>query len=130
MNRGSDPAGLDKEDLIMPKEHRLKVFLEQPGFSVGCIDLEYTDEEMKSFPLTEKRLIVGRILVSIRERYGARLRVDLLDPRNILSFWDILRFRVKSTEPVWILDGRLIFRGVPEWKDIQQEIDQAMNKQK
>lgn len=128
MNSASDQMDLDKEDSIMPKEHRLKVFLEQPGFSVGCIDLEYSEEEMKSFPLTEKRLVVGRILVSIRERYGDRLRVDLLDPRNIMSFFDILRFRVKSTEPTWILDGRLLFRGVPEWKDIQREIDQAMDK--
>lgn len=113
----------------MTKEHRLKVFLEQPGFSVGCIDLEYGEEEMKSFPLSETRLMVGRLLVSIRDRYKDALRVDLIDPRNITALFDIFRFRVKSTEPVWILDGSLIFRGVPEWDDLQRSIDLIMDKE-
>lgn len=110
----------------MSEEHRLKVFLEHPGFSVGCIDLEYSEEEMKSFPLSEVRLQVGRLLVGLRNRYGSALRVDLLDPRNIMSLFDIFRFRVKSTEPAWILDGRLVFRGVPDLNDLQQVIDQVM----
>lgn len=112
----------------MTKEHRIKVFLEQPGFSVGCIDLDYSEEEMKSFPLSEKRLQVGRLLVNLRDRYGSALRVDLLDPRNIMSLFDIYRFRVKSTEPTWILDGSLIFRGVPDWDDLQRIIDRVMDK--
>lgn len=111
----------------MPEKHRLKVFLEQPGFSVGCVDLEYGEEEMKSFLLAEERLLVGRLLVNIRGRYGEKLRVDLMDPRNIMSLFDIFRFRVRSTEPVWILDGRLIFRGVPEWEDLYRAIDRVMD---
>ncbi|GAB6280976.1 MAG: hypothetical protein STSR0007_11100 [Thermovirga sp.] len=112
----------------MSQEVRLKVFLEQPGFSVGCVDLEYGTEEMKSFPLAEERLMVGRLLVNLRGRYGENLRVDLIDPRNIMSLFDIFRFRVRSTEPVWILDGGLIFRGVPEWEDLYRVIDRVMDK--
>ncbi|MDO9509265.1 MAG: hypothetical protein Q7I97_08035 [Thermovirgaceae bacterium] len=110
----------------MTHKARLKVFLEQPGFSVGCVNLEYGEEEMKSFPLAEVRVRVGRLLVNIRERYGASLRVDLIDPRNIVSLFGIFRYRVKSTEPVWILDGSLIFRGVPEWEALQNSIDRTM----
>lgn len=110
----------------MPHKAHLKVFIEQPGFSVGCVDLEYGIEEMKSFPLSEDRLKVGRILVSVREKYGNSLRIDLVDPRNIMSLFDIFRFRVKSTEPAWILNGRLIFRGVPEWDELQEKLDPVL----
>lgn len=107
----------------MQKEDRLKVFLEQPGFSVGCCDVHYGAEEMESFPLSDARVSVGRLLVNIRERYGARLRVDLIDPRNVMSLFDLFRYRVKNTEPAWILNGSLIFRGVPEWDDLREKVD-------
>jgi hypothetical protein len=110
----------------MARRSHLKVFLEHPGFSVGCVDLEYGEEEMKSFPMALARLQVGKLLVSLRESFGDSLRVDLVDPRSITSLFDILRFRVKCTEPAWVLDGRLVFRGVPEWEDLQQSIELAI----
>ncbi len=107
----------------MPSQDHLKVFMEQPGFSVGCCDLHYGAEEMESFPLSHARVGVGRLLVNIRERYGASLRVDLIDPRNIISLFDLFRYRVNNKEPVWILNGSLIFRGVPEWETLREKVD-------
>ncbi|HPD97304.1 MAG TPA: hypothetical protein PLP89_03170 [Synergistales bacterium] len=107
----------------MSYSSRLKVYIEQPGFSVGCVDLEYSEEEMKSFPMASGRLQVGKILVKLREKYGDDLRVDLIDPRSLTAMLDILKYRIKSTEPTWILDGKLIFRGVPEWEELQAIID-------
>ncbi len=107
----------------MAEKARLKVFIEQPGFAVGCVALDYGKEEMKSFPLTDDRNRVGSLLIRLRERYGDRLRVDLIDPRNIAFLFDIFRYHVKSTEPVWILDGKVIFRGLPEWENLCDTID-------
>jgi hypothetical protein len=106
----------------------LKIFIEQPGFSVGCVDLDYGEEEMKSFPLSGERNRVGSLLVRLREKFGDSLRVDLIDPRNIAFLFDIFRYHVKSTEPVWILDGKVIFRGVPEWKDFCCVVDTVVHK--
>jgi len=62
---------------------------------------------------------VGRLLVKVRDTFGDRIEIDILDPR--CSFWifDLVRFRVKSTEPVWILDGKLLFRGIPGWTELE-----------
>jgi len=113
----------------MARRSHLKVFLEHPGFSVGCVDLEYGEEEMKSFPMALARLQVGKLLVAVRDTFGDSLRVDLVDPRSITSLLDIIRFRVKCTEPAWVLDGRLVFRGIPGWDDLRQSIEGAIGKQ-
>ncbi len=110
----------------MPCSSRLKVYIEQPGFSVGCVDLEYSEEEMKSFPMAAGRLEVGKILVKLREKFGEDLRVDLIDPRSLTAMLDIMKHRIKSTEPTWILNGELIFRGIPEWNELQEKLDPVM----
>jgi hypothetical protein len=110
----------------MTNPSRLKVYIEQPGFSVGCVDLEYSEEEMKSFPMATMRLQVGKILLNLREKYGSDLRIDLIDPRSLTAFLDILRYRIKSTEPVWLLNGKLIFRGIPEWDKLQEIFDPVL----
>jgi len=112
----------------MPEKARLKVFIEQPGFSVGCVDLDYGEEEMKSFPIAEDRINIGSLLVRLRERYGDELRADLIDPRNIAYLLDVLRYRVNNTEAVWVLDGEVVFRGIPEWGALMQKVDQVTRK--
>ncbi|HOV28565.1 MAG TPA: hypothetical protein PLY83_00585 [Synergistales bacterium] len=74
---------------------------------------------MDSFPMRTDRESVGRLLVKVRDTFGDRIEIDILDPR--CSFWifDLVRFRVKSTEPVWILDGKLLFRGIPGWTELE-----------
>ncbi len=74
---------------------------------------------MESFPMRTDRESVGRLLVKVRDTFGDRIEIDILDPR--CSFWifDLVRFRVKSTEPVWILDGKLLFRGIPGWTELE-----------
>ncbi|NLV65192.1 MAG: hypothetical protein GXY69_04685 [Synergistaceae bacterium] len=83
---------------------------------------------MKSFPIAEDRISVGSLLVRLRERYGDELRIDLIDPRNIAYLLDVLRFRVNNTEAVWVLDGKVIFRGIPEWCVLMNEVDQITGK--
>lgn len=74
---------------------------------------------MESFPMRTDRESVGRLLVKVRDTFGDRIEIDILDPR--CSFWifDLVRFRVKSTEPAWILDGKLLFRGIPGWTELE-----------
>ena len=77
---------------------------------------------MASFPMRADRESAASLLVKVRETFGDRVDIDILDPR--CSFWlfDLIRFRVKSTEATWVLDGRLIFRGIPEWTDLRRVI--------
>ncbi|MFA0887878.1 MAG: hypothetical protein ACC613_02135 [Synergistales bacterium] len=77
---------------------------------------------MESFPMRADRESAAELLVKMREAFGDRVEIDILDPR--CSFWifDLIRFRVKSTEAVWVLDGKLIFRGIPLWEDLEKAL--------
>jgi hypothetical protein len=74
---------------------------------------------MESFPMRADRESVAGLLLKLRDCYGDRIDVDILDPR--CSFWmfDLVRFRVRSTEVVWVLDGKLLFRGIPDWRELE-----------
>jgi hypothetical protein len=66
---------------------------------------------------------VGELLRNLRERYGSRLDVSIVDPRNILSLWDNIRYSVRASRPVWILDRKKIGEGVLNLADLQNAID-------
>ena len=57
----------------------------------------------------------SKMLLQIYEKYKGRIEVYCIDPRSIFWFFDLVRFRVKAMDIVWILNGKLLFRGVPEW---------------
>ena len=64
----------------------------------------------------------AKLLVRLHATFGDRLEIDILDPR--CSFWifDLIRFRVKSTEAAWVLDGKLVFRGIPGWEELEKVV--------
>jgi len=81
---------------------------------------------MRSFPMQAARVAVGALLRSVRERFGDRLRVDLIDPRCSFFLFDLVRFNVRATEATWVLDGRLLFRGVPEEGALLSELERRI----
>ena len=83
---------------------------------------------MESFPMRADRESAAGLLVRVRETFGDRVEIDILDPR--CSFWifDLVRFRVKSTEAAWILDGKLLSRGIPEWQNLEKAIRARVEK--
>jgi hypothetical protein len=86
----------------------------------------YGEEEMRSFPMQAARVAVGALLRRVRERFGDRLRVDLIDPRCSFFLFDLIRFNVRATEATWVLDGRLLFRGVPEEAALLSELERRL----
>ena len=66
------------------------------------------------------------MLRNLRERYGSRLDVSIVDPRNILSLWDNIRYSVRASKPVWILDRKKIGEGVLNLTDLQNAIDEKI----
>ena len=77
---------------------------------------------MKSFPQAAAREAAGPLLVKLRDRYGESMEVNIYDPRCYFWIFDLIRFRVKSTEAAWVFDGKLIFRGIPAWEDLERAI--------
>ncbi|WP_300526541.1 hypothetical protein [Aminiphilus sp.] len=108
-------------------ERVLKVYMERPGFGVGCCPIEYGRIEMESFPMALEMRRVGELLRNVRDHFGESVRLELIDPRNVIALKDVFRFRIRSTEVVWILDGKLLLRGIPSsWDDLRRSLDAAL----
>lgn len=89
--------------------------------------MAYTPEEKASFPEQQRHTeSIGRLLRALRERYGERLDVSVVDPRNMLALWDNIRFRIRPSRPAWILENRKCFEGIPDLDELQNLIDAAM----
>ena len=70
---------------------------------------------MRGYPMKADRALASEMLLHINEKYRGRIDIFCIDPRNIFWFFDLIRFRVKAMDIVWVLNGKVFFRGVPEW---------------
>ena len=62
---------------------------------------------------------VGELLRYIRKEFGSSVEVTIIDPRAwILSFIDLFRYNVKATKPVWVINGKKFFEGIPSKEDL------------
>ncbi|MDR1377673.1 MAG: hypothetical protein LBJ36_01275 [Synergistaceae bacterium] len=74
---------------------------------------------------------VSRVAERIRElerRYGNRLDMSVKDPSDLLSLWDVFRYRVRSDVPTWILEGKKVFEGIPDLDQLSNAIDAQLEK--
>ena len=70
---------------------------------------------MRGYHMKADRALASEMLLHINEKYRGRIDIFCIDPRNIFWFFDLIRFRVKAMDIVWVLNGKVFFRGVPEW---------------
>ena len=82
---------------------------------------------MKSFPMKASRVLVGGLLGKIRGKYDGLFDLNICDPKCSIWFFDLVRFNIRSTEVVWVLDGKLLARGVPSWQELESLIDHRIN---
>jgi len=77
----------------------------------------------------ETKQAVFDLLRFVQNRYGDKVKVNIKDPRNILSVWDNVRYRVQVMPPVpaWILDGKKICDGVPKLADLENAINDKLH---
>jgi hypothetical protein len=84
-------------------------------------------EEKDSFPEQQDNLReVQERLQALRERYGGRLDISVVNPRSIKAFLDNIRYGVRPGVPVWVLDRKKVYEGLPDVADLQSVIDEKM----
>ena len=105
---------------------KLKLIMERSstGGSGGCSTFVPGSEETEWRKDTAEE--IGALLSGIRETFGDRVHISVMDPRSIFSFFDLFRYRVRGTDPVWILNGRKVFEGVPSREEIEQSIQRLL----
>jgi len=105
---------------------KLKLIMERSsaGGSGACSTYVPGSEETEWRKGTAEE--IGGLLSGIRETFGDKVRISVMDPRSIFSFFDLFRYRVRGTDPVWILNGKKAFEGVPSREELQQSIQRLL----
>jgi hypothetical protein len=107
---------------------QLKVIVEQGDTRCGCACAYYnvdcgTEEKDSSAGRQQNLRMVGEFVQVLKDRYEDRLNISVVNPRSIRAIWDDIRYGVRPSVPVWVLDGKKIFEGVPDLKSLQGAID-------
>jgi hypothetical protein len=92
------------------------------------MDFNAMQAEKETFLTLPLATQVASLAREVSREFGSRIELDLVDPRNMFFLLDVLRYGVKPTEPVWILDGKIAFRGIPEWKDLKAAIEESLGR--
>ncbi|MDR1514856.1 MAG: hypothetical protein LBS45_04110 [Synergistaceae bacterium] len=104
----------------------LKLFTQGRFFMPGCCGvttLRFTDgEELFSNPAEYKDEING-LLTAVKERYGNRLDVSVVNSWGFFALWDVIRFAITPSKPAWIMRGKKIVVGVPDKDELFAAID-------
>jgi hypothetical protein len=105
---------------------KLKLFM-QGGFCMpgccGATALRTTDGEALYSKPGEYDREVGELLKVLRDRYGDRLDVAVVNSWGFFALWDVLRLKITPSKPTWVLDGKKVFEGVPKPGDLMSAID-------
>lgn len=103
--------------------HKLKIFRERPIAGVGCCTIQYTDVEKRSFPGYKDQLAAAELYMKLRKEYGDKLDINFYDPRCFTFLIFLFLYRIRGNEVTWVLDNKVIYRGIPEWENLKKIID-------
>ena len=70
-----------------------------------------------------------KLLQSLKERYGDKLDVSVVDPRSPLVLWYALRYQAWATFFTWVLNSKKIFHGIPQLEELERLIDAELERQ-
>ncbi len=73
---------------------------------------------------------MSTLLVRLRETFGSRVELRVLDPKCLFWIFSVMRYRIKATEPAWILRGRCVFRGIPSWEELHHLLEEEIAQEK
>jgi len=66
------------------------------------------------------------LLRSLEARYGDKVRISVVDPRNPFVLWYAIRYGAWGSFSTWILDGKKIFEGIPKFEELERLIGSAL----
>ena len=66
------------------------------------------------------------LLRSLRERYGDKISISVVNPSNPIVLWYAIRYGAWAAFTTWILNNKTIFKGIPELEELVRLIDAAL----
>ncbi|MDR1649610.1 MAG: hypothetical protein LBR71_05055 [Synergistaceae bacterium] len=112
----------------------LKVIVEQSDTQCGCrcassyynVAENNAAAEDSSPDWRQSLRAVNELIQVLKDFYGDRLDISVVNPRSIRAFWDNIRYKVRPFVPVWILDRKKICEGLPDLAELRKTIDGKM----
>ncbi|MDR1966177.1 MAG: hypothetical protein LBQ36_05665 [Synergistaceae bacterium] len=105
---------------------KLKLFV-QGGFChpgcCGVVSLRSTDGTALYSDPEGYRIEVGKLLAAVKDRYGRRVDVSVVNSWGMLALWDVLRLKITPSVPTWVMEGKKICEGTPEPGELLAAID-------
>jgi hypothetical protein len=115
---------------------KLKVFLQRKSdvyehMRGCCCCPSYLSVENGFLPPRYEEYIqgVGELLRTVRDRYGVRVEVTVVNPLSLFALWDSIRYRIAPNVPAWVLGRRKIFDGLPDVEELIGVLDEALEKE-
>ena len=81
------------------------------------------EEQAALLKQQENTRAMWKLLGSLKERYGNKLDVSVVDPRTPLVLWYALRYQAWATYSTWVLNRKKIFQGIPQPDELERLID-------
>ena len=69
---------------------------------------------------------MNELFKSLKERYGDKVNISVVDPRNPLVLWYAIRYGAWATFTTWVLNGRKVFEGIPKPEELERFIDSEL----
>jgi hypothetical protein len=105
---------------------KLKIFMQERFFMPGCCGvtaLRATDGEALFSNPEEFRAPVGKLIDAVKERYGKKVEVSVVNSWGFFSLWDVVRLGIKPSVPTWVIGSKKIHEGIPSQEDLFAAID-------
>ena len=67
-----------------------------------------------------------QLLRSLKEHYGDKLHISVVDPRNPLVLWYGLRYGAWASFTTWLLNSKKVFEGIPTLEELERMIDSEL----
>ena len=109
---------------------KLKVIPEQTDFGAGWACGSRGPEEQDVLSKQQENInAIRKLLQSLKERYGDKLDVSVVDSRDPFVLWYALRYGAWATVSTWILNRKKIFKGIPQLEELERLIDAELERQ-
>ncbi|MDR1885001.1 MAG: hypothetical protein LBQ56_01910 [Synergistaceae bacterium] len=107
---------------------KLKIFLQGEACMPGCgWCRSHRGTERDPLPDHVGDAAKVRALIrAIKERYGPNVDISVKNPWSILTTLDCFRYDISPAKPVWVLERKKIYEGVPELDDLLEIIDREL----
>jgi len=84
------------------------------------------EEQAALFKKQENRRDMWELLRLLKERYGNKICISVVDPNNPIVLWYAIRYGAWASFTSWVLNGKKISEGNPKLEELEHLVDSEL----